>query len=100
MPLTRRQFLSIAGISAAAAALPPISLGLPPSFDALYGRALGSTAVYAAPDANAPLIERLWSDTVVPILDASSGWYRLQNGYAPRQGLQPMTSAARRSEPH
>lgn len=96
--LSRRQFLQAAGIALSAAHLPRLNLtsanAAPAhSFEALYGRALATVPVYAAPQANAPL-SYLWSDTVVPILDSSGEWYRLPDGYARREGLQPLLEPA------
>ncbi len=97
MPISRRQFLQIAGITAAAAHLPHLTFAAP-SFDAVYGRALDAVPVYAAPSIDAPLQTRLWSDSVMPILGAHGGWYHLPDGYARREDLQPMTAPARRIE--
>lgn len=96
--LSRRQFLQAAGIALSAAHLPRLNLtsanAAPAhSFEPLYGRALATVPVYATPQADAPL-SRLWSDTVVPILDSGDGWYRLPDGYARREGLQPLLEPA------
>ncbi|MCZ2095064.1 MAG: twin-arginine translocation signal domain-containing protein [Anaerolineae bacterium] len=98
--LSRRQFLQAAGIAVVAHALPrlPAPSFEPPYGQTLFGRALETLPVHAAPDAAAPLVTRLWSDTVTPILDTRGGWYRLPNGFAPRQGIQPMIAPARRAE--
>jgi hypothetical protein len=97
--LSRRQFLQAAGIAVAAAHLPRLDFPTPaaPSFDAVYGRALGTTPVYAAPTTAAPLIDRLWSDTVVPVYGADGGWYRLIRGYARSENVQPMSAPAHQS---
>lgn len=93
--LSRRQFLQAAGIALTAAHLPRLNLtsaNAAPAlqFEALYGRALATVPVYAAPQADATLLSHLWSDTVMPILDSGDGWYRLPDGYARREGLQPL----------
>ncbi|MCC6803017.1 MAG: L,D-transpeptidase [Anaerolineae bacterium] len=100
--LSRRQFLQAAGIAVAAHALPRLPLPAS-SFEPLYGqtlfvRALETLPVYAAPDAAAPLVTRLWSDTVTQILDTRGGWYHLPDGFAPRQSIQPMIAPARITE--
>lgn len=97
--LSRRQFLQAAGIALTAAQLSRLNLtsaSATPAqqFEPLYGRALATVPVYATPQANAALHSRLWSDTVVPILDSSGGWYRLPDGYARREGLQPLLEPA------
>lgn len=97
--LSRRQFLQAAGIAVAAHALPRLPAPAP-TFDPVYGqtlfgRALETLPVYAAPDTAAPLVARLWSDTIAPILDVNAGWYRLPDGFAPRQYIQPMIAPAR-----
>jgi hypothetical protein len=98
--LSRRQFLQAAGIAVAAAHLPRLE-PLPtaaPSFDAVYGRALVTTPIYAAPNTAAPLIKQLWSDTVVTIDEIDGDWYRLRRGYARRENIQPMNAPAQVSE--
>jgi hypothetical protein len=101
--LSRRHFLQLAGIALAASRLPALTSAAPshapaPALHASYGRALGSIPVYAAPSLEAPLLQRLWSDTVVPIHDAANGWYRLPQGYTPRESLQPMVAPAQVSQ--
>jgi hypothetical protein len=98
--LSRRQFLQATGIAVAAAHLPSAGSTTPtaPSFEAVYGRALISTPVYAAPSTAAPLIKQLWSDTVVPIYGTEGEWYRLRRGYTPCENVQPMIAPARRAE--
>jgi hypothetical protein len=100
--LSRRHFLQLAGIALAAplvhaAPIAPAASRLP-ALRTTYGRALGSIPVYAAPSLDALLLQRLWSDTVMPIHEADGGWYRLQTGYTPREGVQPMTDAAHTGE--
>lgn len=96
--LSRRQFLQAAKIALAAAHLPPLYLtravSTVHSFEPLYGRALSTVPVYAAPQTSAALLTTLWSDTVVPILSTSGAWYRLPDGYVQRELLQPMLSPA------
>ena len=99
---SRRRFLQLAGIAVAAASVPHLTSAAP-VFEPVYGRALAATPVYSAPSVSAPLVARLWSDSVTPILAvsvgaANSAWYRLPQGYARRENLQPMIAPARRSD--
>jgi hypothetical protein len=101
--LSRRHFLQLAGIALAASRLPALTSAAPshapaPPLHATYGRALGSIPVYAAPTLEAPLLQRLWSDTVVPVHDTVNGWYRLPQGYTPRESLQPLVTPAQVSQ--
>ncbi len=91
--LSRRHFLQAAGIALAVAHLPRLTQAAP-RFEPLYGRALATIPVYAAPQTTAPLITNLWSDTVTPLLDTSGVWYRLPDGYAQRALLQPLLAPA------
>jgi hypothetical protein len=92
--LSRRRFLQLAGITVAAAHLPRFAAAAP-HFDPIYGRALRTVPIYAAPYTDAPIIKQMWSDTIAPILEESGDWYRLRKGYALRQDLQPMIAPAR-----
>jgi hypothetical protein len=95
--LSRRHFLQLAGIAVAARYLPNLTApdsASAPSFDAVYGRALGSTPVYAAPSLDAPILRQMWSDTVAPIMPTGDGWYGLCDGYAWHEDLQPMIERA------
>ena len=97
--LSRRQFLQAAGITLAAAPLARFGFApAAPSFAPVYGRALTAAPIYAAPDLAAPVITQRWSDTIAPILDARNGWYRLADGYTPRESWQPLIVPAQRSE--
>ena len=93
--LSRRQFLQAAGIALAAAHLPRLASASPAlHFQPLYGRALGTVPVYVAPQNDPALVTSLWSDSVVPIQETDGVWYRLPEGYAQREFLQPMLSPA------
>jgi hypothetical protein len=95
--LSRRQFLHAAGIAIAAAHLPRLTYvhaSTPQQFQPLYGRALVTVPVFAAPHQSAALFSHLWSDKVVPIQDTDGAWYRLPQGYAQRELLQPMLTPA------
>lgn len=100
MTLSRRQFLRAAGIAVAAVHMPrlPLNASATPGFATLYGRALQAAPLYATAQTNRLPLKHLWSDTVTPILETVSNWYRLPEGYTPRTLLQPMLKAAERSE--
>ena len=54
--LSRRQFLQAAGITLAAAPLTQLEFPVAaPNFEPLYGRALATAPIYAAPDLAAPI---------------------------------------------
>jgi hypothetical protein len=89
---TRRSFLQLFGIAFVGASL-PISLGRVPDLKGIVspqGRALAALPVFKRPDVRAPIINRLWPDSIIPILDRNVEWYRVPNGYVLRAGLQPM----------
>lgn len=90
--LSRREFLKSSGIAVLAGTVGRLSLMLPsaPQIDALYGRALSVLTVYDSPSPSAVVINRLFPDSVVPIIDTLSDWYQLANGYAKRSDIQPM----------
>ncbi len=46
--------------------------------------------IYAAPDLASPITAQRWSDSLAPILDTQGGWYRLAEGYTPREHWQPL----------
>ncbi len=97
--LSRRQFLQAAGITLAAAPLTRFGFAAAaPSFEPLYGRALATAPIYAAPDLAASITAQRWSDSIAPILDTRDGWYRLAEGYTPREHWQPLIVPAGRSE--
>jgi len=105
--LSRRHFLQLAGITLASASLPGWTTTfinpaaqpmIAPTLETVYGRAFATTRVYAAPSIAAPITERLWANTVAPILDSEGKWYRLTRGYVLRENMQPMIAAAQRSD--
>lgn len=100
--LSRRDFLKCAGITLAGSAVATLPSFLYPttvlSEPALHGRALKSVPVYTAPAASSKPSGFLWPDSVHPIGEHSSGWYRLADGYVRREGMQPMILSAT-SEP-
>jgi hypothetical protein len=56
----------------------------------IHGRALIVAPVYAHPSLSLAPVSHLWPDSVVTILDALGGWYRLEQGYVPQPTIQPM----------
>lgn len=89
--LSRRDFLKCAGVSLLApVALQIPHLSPPPANSLIHGRALSTVPVYETPSNSAVVKSRLWPDTIVPIFDADPDWYRLENGYAKREALQPV----------
>src|SRR5690606_35409212 len=90
--LSRSEFLKSSGIAVLAGTVGRLSLMLPsaPQIEALYGRALSVLTVYDSPSPSAVVINRLFPDSVVPIIDTLSDWYQLANGYAKRSDIQPM----------
>ncbi len=100
--LSRRQFLQAAGITLAAVPLTQLEfpVAAAPNFEPLYGRALATAPIYAAPDLAAPITVQRWSDSIAPILATSDGWYRLAEGYTPREHWQPLIVSTQRRESH
>jgi hypothetical protein len=89
--LSRREFLKSSGIALLAGAANHLPLVLPPQeIDFVYGRALAALPVYHSPSLAVASKKYLWPDSVVPIVDTMSGWYRLDDGYAKTSGIQPM----------
>ncbi len=88
---SRRDFLKLFGIAVAGASL-PISLNLPSVNAApmLQGRTFNAQPVFKTPYPDAPIINTLWPETIVPILDSNADWYRVPGGFVPRSALQPM----------
>jgi len=92
--LTRRAFLSLSGVTLLATALPVDGLDVRSSLpEPVTGRALRAAAVRSAPAAAAPVIRRLWPDSVTPLLGLDGDWYAVPGGYVHRHDLQPMLSA-------
>jgi hypothetical protein len=111
--LTRRQFLqrsafaALLGIahSQATEALLAVlahgtTFGVPPETE-LLGRLFKATDVRAAPQATARIVAQLPAERVQPILAVSDDgwWYRLAEGYLPRQAMQPILPYVRPPKP-
>lgn len=107
MMLSRRQFLRRTGgfaalMATAAPSRPPeeipvmatlfgTSLGLSETLSPV-GRAFNVTTVYPKPDVHTRPISQLLPDSLNPLLGVSpDGWYyRIKEGYVPRESLQPI----------
>ncbi len=90
MRLSRRAFLQIMGLTAAAGTLASFSRvggAIPPQ---MAGRALGVVPVRAMPHLSAVVTRRLWPDSMVSILSERGGWFQTEYGWTPREMLQPM----------
>ncbi|MBZ0285071.1 MAG: hypothetical protein K8L97_30325 [Anaerolineae bacterium] len=88
---SRRSFLKLSGIALSATALQPLHPLLRVEEQPQYrGRALTALSVYQTPSVDAPLVTYRWPDSIVPILEEHQNWYRIEDGYVPRAGLQPM----------
>jgi hypothetical protein len=106
--LSRRHFLQLSGIALASVSLPSLTTAtfspadalssLAPTLETVYGRTFATTRVYDAPTLASRIGQRLWANTVAPILDTDDDWYRLNDGYVLRRNMQPMIAPARRSE--
>ena len=89
-PLSRRQFLQFTGVAFLAAQLPPLPIFDSQSPGTLTGRALAAALVRTFPSSAAPATNRLWPDSVIPVLGSRDGWYHLATGWVERSHLQPM----------
>jgi hypothetical protein len=97
--LSRRAFLKQTGLAGAALGIAPHAANsvstLVDTAPAL-GRAFTLTDVYQHPDQSSSVIHQLAPDSVHPITaSATDSWYRLSNGYVPRQVLQPIEAYTR-----
>lgn len=101
--LSRRDFLRFAGITTVSAHFLPklwqFSSStehnpVQPFAEVLYGRALRTAVVYAAPTVYAAQTTRLWPDSVVRLLNEVGAWYRIPAGYVLRSDLQPLMLAS------
>ncbi len=88
---SRRTFLKLFGIAAAAVALPlPQSLFNIDLRAGSQGRTLEAVNVFSRPDVKAVVVNQLWPDSIVDILGSRAGWYRVAGGFVPGAGIQPM----------
>lgn len=93
MTISRRDFLKIAGVTAASTSL--ASLGFPNVIATMpqRGRMLRGSPARVAPYDHAKLAANLLSDSVHEILDIERGFVRLPSGYVPEKTIQPMLEA-------
>jgi len=111
--LTRRQFLrhsafavllgiahSQATMTSFAALAHGTTFGVPPESE-LLGRLFKATDVRAAPRASAEVVKQLPAERVQPILAVSDDgwWYRIAEGYLPREAMQPILPYVRPPKP-
>jgi hypothetical protein len=111
--LTRRQFLrhsafaALLGIAHSqmtamsfAALAHGTTFGVPPESE-LLGRLFKATDVRAAPHASAEVVKQLPADHIQPICAVSDDgwWYRIAEGYLPREAMQPIPPYVRPPKP-
>lgn len=90
MLLSRRAFLQMMGLTAAAgtlASFSPVSGEMPAQ---MAGRALEAAPMRAIPHRSAAVIGTLWPDSMVSILNERGGWFQTEQGWTPRELLQLM----------
>lgn len=91
--ISRREFLKRSGLAACAGVIgadhAPQPFVAPPELNA---RAFALTDVHAHADPTSAISGQLMPDHVTPILGISHDgcWYQLQNGYVPREAVQPI----------
>jgi hypothetical protein len=91
--LSRRHFLQLLGVTLGGSGLSALELPqIIPSFnaDAAIGRTFSVASLYRAPHPDAPVVKRLWADSVVSLLDRKGRWYRVPGGYLRHADVQPM----------
>lgn len=111
--LTRRQFLRHSAFAALlgmahsqmsaasfAALAHGTTFGVPPE-RALLGRLFTTTELRAQPEATAKTVKALPAESLQPILAVSDDgwWYRIAEGYLPREAMQPILPYVRPPEP-
>jgi hypothetical protein len=86
--LTRRSFLHVLGVSAAAGTLTHMGITLAESPAPQIGRTLRLAKVFPYPDGISH--SHILPDQIVTIHSASESWYQIPQGYVPRGDIQPM----------
>jgi hypothetical protein len=94
MRVSRRTFLSLAGITLLGSRFLPSSSILP-DLTVQYARALGPLSVFETANTESPLKARLFPDSVVRVLNVEGNWSYIHAenigyGCTSRRGLQPM----------
>ncbi len=85
--LSRREFLRLCGVTAAALSLPGVRTPAPARF---YGRAFAQAAVRTAPHGGAAAARTLAPDAVIPVKEARGGWFKTTDGYVDAHDVQPV----------
>lgn len=100
MILSRRTFLQIFGITAAAQLpWPNITANAAPAYSQLVaGRTLAYTPTYTLPSQTSTVQSYLWPDVPVAIHDSSPGWYQTSSGYVPAAAIQPIYTPAEKRQ--
>jgi hypothetical protein len=88
MMISRRQFLSIAGISLLGLAPKPYFAAF--DFPIQYGRALDTLHVRSSASSRSTISKRVWADSVLDLLEDKGDWLRITGGYVERENVQPM----------
>lgn len=87
VPLSRRQFLQLAGIALFHTHL----INFPvPTLHSSYGRTLQAVPVRVRPDYTDDVIAHLWPDSIVSISPVQNNWYATQAGFVPKEAVQPV----------
>ncbi len=89
MKLSRRKFLTIAGVTLLGIA-PEAVLGSNLDSPAHYGRALDTLRVRAAPHDQATIVKRIWADSILRLTGTQGDWFRVAEGYVERTEVQAM----------
>ncbi|MBZ0308410.1 MAG: hypothetical protein K8I82_20260, partial [Anaerolineae bacterium] len=90
MTISRREFLKIAGVTAASTQLVSLGFALEKP---QHGRLLSLTTAHLRPYDNARTTAQLLPDSVHEILDHERGFVRLAAGFVPESQIQPMLEA-------
>lgn len=90
MRLSRRAFLQMMGLTAAAGTLASFSRVSGEMPAQMVGRALEAAPMRAMPHESAAVTGRLWPDSMVSILSERGGWFQTEQGWTLRELLQPM----------
>jgi hypothetical protein len=87
--ISRRQFLSIAGVSLLGLA-PKSPFAAAFNFPIQHGRTLDTLLVRKSPSLQADVTKWLWADSVLDLLEIKGDWLRIADGYVARESVQPM----------
>jgi len=87
--ISRRQFLSLAGVTLLGSASKSV-LGNDVGIPEYYGRALRVLSVHDAPHLQAPVVQYLWPDSALQLLEWNGEWLRIPEGFVEQALVQPM----------